>query len=120
MNHSDARELPQADLLVKAVLDDLRAWRLAAQKQLRLWADDPALAASKGAEIWDRLVSRISGLEAQISETFRGVKEEQVSEGDLENFYLILGGLRGLSEGGIEYSKAAEGINWMVLKEARF
>ena len=116
----DARELPQADLLVTAVRDDLRAWRLTAQKQLRRWADDPALAALQGTEIWDRLVSRISRLEAQISETLRGVKEEQVSEEDLENFYLILGVFRGLSESGIEYSKAAERIDWTQLKEARF
>ena len=62
----------------------------------------------------------MSGLEAQISETLRGVKEGQVDEGELENFYRILGTFKGLSESGIEYSLAAEGIDWTQLKEERF
>jgi uncharacterized membrane protein YccC len=116
----DVRKLPQADLLVTAVIDDLRAWRLTAQKQLRLWADDPALAASQGAEMRDRLVAQISRLEAQMGETLRGVKEGQLSEENFENFYRILGAFKGLSESGIEYSKIAQGIDWALWKEARF
>ncbi|MBT8363338.1 MAG: FUSC family protein [Deltaproteobacteria bacterium] len=116
----DARKLPQPDLLVAAVLDDLRAWRLTAQKQLRRWADDPALAASQGAEMRDRLVARISGLEAKMSETLAGTQKEQVGEGESENFYRILGAFKGLSESGIEYSRIAESIDWVLWKEARF
>ncbi len=102
------------------MLDDLRAWRLTAQEQLRLWADDPALAASQGAEIRDRLVTRISVLEARIGETLRGTKKERASEGELENFYRILGAFKGLSESGIEYSQIAERIDWTHWKEERF
>jgi uncharacterized membrane protein YccC len=116
----EVRELPQADLLVEAVLDDLRAWRLTAQKQLRLWADDPALAASQGAEMRDRLVARISRLEAQIGETLCNVEEGQLNGGQFENFYLILGAFKGLSESGIEYSKIAQGVDWTQFQEARF
>ena len=117
---AEVRELPQSDRLVSAVLDDLRAWRLTAQEQLRFWADDPALAVSQGAAIRDRLVNRMSRLEAQIGETIRGVKEGQVNEGKIENFYRILGVFKGLSESGIEYSQAARGIDWALWKEARF
>jgi len=116
----EARELPQADLLVEATIDDLRAWRLTAQEQLRFWADDPALAVSQGSAIRDRLVARISRLEAQIGETIRGVKEGQVEQGELENFYRILGSFEGMTESGIEYSQAAEEIDWAMWKEARF
>jgi hypothetical protein len=116
----DVRKLPQADLLVTAVIDDLRAWRLTAQKQLRLWADDPALAASQGAEMRDRLLARMSRLEAQMGETLCGVKEGQLSEEDLENFYRILGAFKGQLESGIEYSRIAQGIDWALWKEARF
>jgi hypothetical protein len=114
----DVRKLAQADLLVTAVIDDLRAWRLTAQNQLRLWAD--ALEASQGAEIRDRLLARMSRLEAQMGETLHGVKEGQLSEEDLENFYRILGAFKGLSESGIEYSRIAQGIDWALWKEARF
>jgi uncharacterized membrane protein YccC len=116
----DVRKLPQADLLVTAVIDDLRAWRLTVQKQLRLWAEDPALAASQATAIRDQLVARMSGLETQMGETLRGVKEGQLSEEDLENFYRILGAFKGLSESGIEYTQIAESINWALWKEARF
>ena len=116
----EVRELPQADLLVAAALEDLRAWRLTAQELLRLWADDPALAALQSAEIRDRLVARISRLEAQIGETFCNVEEGNLSEGEFENFYRILGAFKGLSESGIEYSQIAQGIDWALWKEARF
>ena len=83
-------------------------------------ADDPALAASQGTEMRDRLAARISRLEAQIGETRGDVEEGQLSEREFENFYRILGALKGLSEGGIEYSRIAEGIDWTSWKEARF
>jgi uncharacterized membrane protein YccC len=117
---AEVRELPQADLLVAAVLDDLRAWRLTVQEQLRFWADDPAFAISQGTPIRDRLVARMSRLEVQIGETIRGVKDGQVSEGGVENFYRTMGAFKGLTESGIEYSQAAEGIDWTQFKEARF
>jgi hypothetical protein len=116
----EVRELPQADQLVAAAIDDLRAWRLMAQEQLRFWADDPALAVSQGAAIRDRLMVRIARLEAQIAETIRDVKEGQVNEAELENFYRILGSFKGMTESGIEYSQAAEKIDWAQIKENRF
>ena len=116
----EVRELPQADLLVAAALEDLRAWRLTAQEQLRLWADDPALAASQGDAIRDRLAARMSALEEKIGKTFRGLKEGELNQGEIENFYQILGAFRGLSESGIDYTRAAEAIDWKQLQEERF
>ena len=55
-----------------------------------------------------------------MGETLRNTKKEQVSEGELENFYRILGAFKGLSESGIEYSQAAEGIDLSLWKEERF
>jgi hypothetical protein len=116
----EVRELPQADLLVAAALEDLRAWRLTAQEQLRLWADDPALAASQGDAIRNRLAASMSNLEEKIGKTFRGLKEGELNQGEIENFYQILGAFRGLSESGIDYTRAAEAIDWKQLREARF
>jgi hypothetical protein len=50
----------------------------------------------------------------------RDFKEGQVVEGEIENFYRILGAFKGLSESGIEYSLAAEAIDWALWKEERF
>jgi uncharacterized membrane protein YccC len=116
----EIRELPQADLLVTAALEDLRAWRLTAQEQLRLWADDSALAASQGNAIRDRLEAKMSALEDKMGKTFRGLKEGELDQGEIENFYQILGAFRGLSGSAIDYTRAAEGIDWKQLQEARF
>ena len=116
----EVRELPQADLLVAAAIEDLRAWRLTAQEQLRFWADNPALAASQSNAIRDRLATRMSSLEEKMGKTFRGLKEGELSQGEMENFYQILGAFRGFSESGIDYTRAAEVIDWKQLKEARF
>jgi uncharacterized membrane protein YccC len=115
----EVRDLPHADLLVKAALEVLREWRLTAQEQLRLWADDPALAASQGDAIRDRLAARMSTLEEKIAKTLRGLIEEDLDQGEIENFYQILGAFRGITESGIEYTQAAEKINWKQLQEAR-
>ena len=116
----EVRELPQADLLVTAAIEDLRAWRLTAQEQLRFWGDDPALAASQGNAIRDRLAERMSNLEERMGKTFRGLKEGALSQAEMENFYQILGAFRGLSESGIDYTRAAEAIDWKQLQETRF
>ena len=78
------------------------------------------MAISQGPAIRDRLVTRMSRLEVQIGETIRSVKEGQVSDGEIENFYRILGAFKGLSESGIEYSRIAQGIDWELWKEGRF
>jgi len=114
------RDLPQADLLVKALLDDVRAWRLIAEQQLQLWADNPAMALGASAEMQERVMKRLAKLEARVEETFARVGEGQLSSEDYQNFYRLLGSFRGLSEGGIAYARLAEKINWAQWQEARF
>jgi uncharacterized membrane protein YccC len=116
----EVRKSPQAYLLVAAVIDDTRAWRMLAQKQFRLWADYPALAVEPGVNMRDRLAARIAGLEAQIGERLRVAGEEQLSEEDYENFYRYLGAFRGLSEAAVLYLQKAQGINWAQWEEERF
>ena len=45
---------------------------------------------------------------------------EPVSELERENFYLLLGAYRSLSEATIQYSEIAEGVNWKPWKEEVF
>ena len=116
----DAREASQADLLVEAVIDDVRSWRMLGQKQFRLWADDPVLAVEEGVDMRDRLRARIAKLEGRISETLRAAGEGKFSEREFENFYRYLGAFRGLSESGIEYARLAEKLNWAQWEEERF
>jgi uncharacterized membrane protein YccC len=116
------RDLPQADLLVRELLEDVRAWRLIAEQHLRLWAQNPALALGQSAEMQDRLTARLARLETRVEETFRlvGEGEGELSAEDYENFYRLLGSYRSLSEAGIDYARLAEKINWDQWREARF
>ena len=116
----DARNSQLNDLLVAAVIDDVRAWRMLAQKQFQLWADDPAQSVDPGVSIQDRLMARIAKLEAQIGKSLRGIEEGQLSEKDYENFYRLMGFFRGLSESGTVFERSAQSIDWGLWKEARF
>ncbi len=115
----EAREIPQADLLVRELQDDLRAWRVVVQTQLQLWAEDPAKGMARAGEMQERLAARLAELEARI-EAFRAADEGTLTGQDYENFYRYLGALRGLSESGIDYSRLAQGIEWAPWQEARF
>ncbi len=116
----DARKFPLNHLLGAAVIDDVRAWRLLAQKQLHLWADDPAKAVEPDVGIQERLMERITKLEEKIGESLRGIEEDQLSQKDFENFYRFLGAFRGLSESGIAFEREAKGVDWAMWKEERF
>ena len=114
------RDLPQADLLVQELLEDVQAWRLIAEQHLRLWARNPTLALGQSAELQDRLTARLAKLETRVEETFRLLDEGELSAEDYENFYRLLGSYRALSEAGVDYARLAEKINWDHWREARF
>ena len=116
----DSRESPQAARLVRELLDDLRAWRLAVQEQIRLWADDPQAAARQGVDVQDRLDQRLARLEARVEETFKKIGEGELDAKDYENFYRLLGNFRGLSEAGVAFVGVAKTVNWEQWREARF
>jgi hypothetical protein len=116
----EARQAPQNELLVAAVIDETRAWRLLAQKQFRIWADNPDRAVAPGADMQDRLAERVCRMEANIAKARRKIKEGQLSEVDYENFYRYMGALRSMPQAAIYYLQRARGIDWAQWKEERF
>jgi uncharacterized membrane protein YccC len=120
MELGELRERPQAKLLVQELLGDVRAWRLAIQEQIRLWADDPEAAARQQVDIQQRVTNRLASLETRIEETFGKAGDGELSDQDRENFYQLLGAWRGLSEAGVNFVHIANGINWAQWREARF
>jgi len=114
------RDHRQADLLVRELLDDVRAWRLLVEGQFRLWADNPAMALGPSVELQARLEARLAKLETRVDETFRLTGEGELSAEDYENFYRLLGSLRGLSETAIAYVRLAEKFDWADWREERF
>jgi hypothetical protein len=114
----DAREYPQAELLVRELKDDVRAWRLAIEGLFQSWAADPAFAS--GGDLQERLVAVLAKLESRIDTTFDKVEQGKLGAGDYENFYRLLGSYRGLSEAVVAHARLAEGIGWDQWREARF
>jgi len=83
----EVREHPQAELVVRELLDDLRAWRLAILQVIRLWAENPEAAARQGADLQDRLTQRLARLEARVEETFSRAGEGELDDQGYENLY---------------------------------
>ena len=115
----DARERLGADPRLEQVVVDLRAWRLLAQQQLRLWARDPSAALAPDADLSKELTARLGEIEAHIEEArsragFAGFRV------DHKSFYRFLGGFRGLSEAAIVHARVAAGVYWGAWREARF
>lgn len=116
----DSRANPQAAPLVRELLDDLRAWRLVVQAQILLWADDPEAAARQSDDLQERLNQRLARLEARVEEAFQRAGDGKLEAEDYENFYLLLGDFRGLSEAGVAFVNIARDVNWAQWREARF
>ena len=116
----EVRQHPQAQLVVRELLDDLRAWRLAILQQLRLWTENPEVAARQDADVQDLVNQRLARLEARVEETIQRAGEGELDAQDYENLYRLLGSFRGLSEAGVAFVGIARDINWGQWREARF
>jgi len=114
----DARTNPQAELLIRELLTDMRVWRLKVQKALHCFSQDPALTSVD--VLREQLTMSIEHLEGRIEETMNKAGDGKFSDRDGENFYHLLGAYRGLSEAIIEYAVTAEEINWNQWQESRF
>ena len=118
----EARQSPQADLLVRELLADVRAWRLAIQGLFQGLAMGPDAdsGASSAAGLRERLTTKLEHLEQRIEETLNKAADGELTERDAEHFYRLLGAYRGLSEATIAYTASADGIDWSRWREARF
>ncbi len=109
---------PQAEPLVRELLEDVRGWRQAIEVLFRVWADK--LSAESAGKLEKRLEEKLSTMETRINETFNRIEPDKLKDEDYVNFYRLLGTYRGLSEALVGYVQLAEGINWMQWEEARF
>ena len=114
----DTRGCPQSELLIKELLDDVRAWRLAIEAIFRNWSASPAQRPE--GDLSERLAGKLASLEQRIAATLELPESAALSDEDYASFYRVLGSYRGLSEALVGYAEQAEGIDWKPWQESRF
>ncbi|MEN8807976.1 MAG: FUSC family protein [Desulfobacterales bacterium] len=114
----EASANPQAALLVRELLTDVRAFRLKVQEAFQSLSRDPA--AEPADTLRERLTAQLEHLEGRIEETMNKAAEGKLSERDSENFYRLLGAFRGVSEAAVAYAGVAGNVDWREWREERF
>jgi hypothetical protein len=114
----EARDNPQAEILVRDLLEDLRAWRLKMQALFQVLSRDPAAETADG--LSEGLAETFRHLEGRIEETLNKLAEGELSARDGERFYHLLGACREVSESLLDCARSVHAIDWARWREARF
>ncbi len=114
----ETRQAPQAEVLVRELIEDVRAWRIVIVDGCRQFAKDPT--PDFEGDLRDRLKTRLANLNRRIEETLNTVGDGEISQQERENFYRLLGSFRGFSEAALAYADSAVAIDWDQFREERF
>jgi uncharacterized membrane protein YccC len=117
---AQVRQLPQADLIIQELLEDIRSWQLVIQGIFKQWRLSGA-ASIDATDLQARLESMLNHIEERIDTVFRqegggGALSEKYNE----NFYRLLGSYRSLSEAVVNHVRLVAGLNWEKWHEERF
>ena len=115
----EARDNPQAELLVRELLADFRAWRVKVQGTFNSLSQDPT-ATPAVEKLREGLAGILGHMEQRIQETLDKAAEGELTDQDGERFYRLLGAYRGVSEAACDYAGIAGDIDWSQWREARF
>lgn len=115
---SEARGSDQAKFLVQELLVDIKSWRSRMQQAFLSLSEDPT--AGNSNVFRTKLHEIMEHMETRITETLTDTTENQLSAQEAENFYHLLGALRGLSVALVDFAESADAINWSHWKEEKF
>ncbi|NOQ13157.1 MAG: hypothetical protein GQ583_01575 [Methyloprofundus sp.] len=114
----EARNTPQAQVLMQELLEDVRNWHLFMQQTLQSLSRNPSI--GNNAALHTRLTEFMEQLEMRIRTVLDKLSDTQISDTESENFYRLLGSYQGVSEALLEYTGNADAIDWGEWREARF
>jgi len=114
----ETRATPQSQVLVRELLSEVRAWRVALQDIFGNLSQHPE--AADFADFRSQLDAMVERLEKQIEEAVAGADQASISTRENENSFRLLGAFRGVSEALVNFARQAGGIDWARLREARF
>lgn len=110
----EARDKPQATVLVEAMLEDIRNWRLAVEHTFQhLVKDGNHCQQQDLRDKLERIVAELESRTRQVMDTEQGLV---LSIEENKNFYRLLGAYRGVSEALVTYTGNASRIDWARLK----
>jgi hypothetical protein len=115
---TDAGRSPQAELLVREMLGDVRSWREAIQHTFQRWAETPEY--QPAGDVQQQLDAGLERLEAKIARTLEQTDPSELKATDYENFYRLLGSYRGLSREAVAYVGVARSIDLTTWREESF
>jgi uncharacterized membrane protein YccC len=114
----EADDRPQAESLARAMSEDARSWRSGIESIFGRWSSSPETEPVAGLQ--ERLSRWLTSLEKQVGEVLEQVDTQTLGDRDGENFFRLLGGVRGVSEAAVAYAGVAATIDWEELHEEVF
>ena len=114
----EARSALHADVLTKALREDMREWRNVIETGFRKWSLCPEAESSD--ELRARLLARQSKLNTHFEETLNSLGNRKISTEEGRQFYQLLGNFQSLSQAAIAYAVTADNIDWQQLREEHF
>ena len=114
----EAGALPQSEVMVRELRNDVSTWRTAVQEIFGELSKKPERAVR--ASLRSRLDAILGRLEACIEEAFNNAQDGAISEIDSRNLYRLLGVHRGMSEALVDFAGQVGRIRWARLREERF
>jgi len=114
----DARQYPQAELLVSQLRDDLQTWRIKVEDQFHHWSKDPTVLPEGDLQI--RLATKLASMEVAVREMVDLAPHGELSDEDYKNFYRLFGSYRSLTEGVVGHARLAQSFDFGEWEEARF
>lgn len=114
----EVRSERQAELLVRELADDMRAWRLVVERAFQQWSAVPE--ADPGTDLHQRVSERLAKINARIEELSKRARPDEVGAAETRSFYRLLGAFRNLTQAGAGYADQARHIDWADWREERF
>jgi uncharacterized membrane protein YccC len=112
------REVPQSPAMARALLEDVRVWRLGVQALFAQLAEAPESANVE--DLRRRLDRKLKQVEVRAEQAMADDPDFDAQLDLNENSYRLLGAYRGLSEALVRFAFRARMLDWPRLREARF
>ncbi len=115
---SDTQLIQDEKMLLQNIKKDIRDWQAMMEKILRKWSINPGIELADGLK--NELIIKLKSITDEFDKLFETDSENLLTETNGENFYRLLGGLRGVTQATISYAGTTGVLNWEQWREEVF